>query len=56
MVDHFSKYGWPKIVKNKTANTILRILKQFFMYHGCSEILQSDNAKEFVNDTITNYL
>ena len=25
------------------------------MYHGCPEILQSDNGKEFVNDTITNY-
>ena len=56
MVDHFSKYGWPKIVKDKTANTILRTLKKFFIYHGYSEILQSDNGKEFVNKTITNYL
>ena len=56
MVDHFSKYGWAKIAKDKTANTILRTLKQFFTYHGCPEVLQSDNGKEFVNDTITNYL
>ena len=27
MVDHFSKYGWAKIAKDKTANTILRTLK-----------------------------
>ena len=56
MVDHFSKYGWAKITKDITANTILRTLKQFFTYHRCPEILQSDNGKEFANDTITNYL
>ena len=56
MVDHFSKYVWTKIAKNKTANTILRTLKQFFTYHWCSWILQSDIEKEFANDTIINYL
>ena len=56
LVDHFSKYGWAKVAKDKKANTILRILQQFFTYHGCPEILQSDNGKEFANDTITNYL
>ena len=56
MVDHFSKYGWTKIAKDKAANPILRTLKQFFTYHGFPEILQSDNGEEFVNDTITNYL
>ena len=56
MVDYFSKYGWAKIAKDKKANTIIRTLKQFSTYHGCPEILQSDNGKEFVNDTITNYL
>ena len=45
MIDHFSKYGWIKIAKNKTANTILRTLKKLFKYHGCPEILQSDNEK-----------
>ena len=46
MIDHFSEYGWAKIVKGKTINTILRSLKQFFMYYGCPEILQSDDGKE----------
>ena len=45
-----------KIAKYKTANTILRTLKQFFTYHGCPEILKSDNGNEFDNDAITNYL
>ena len=35
VLDHFSKYGWTKIAKDKTANQILRTLKQFFTYHGC---------------------
>ena len=56
MVDNLSKYGWIKIAKDKTVNTILKTMKQFFKYHGCPKILQSDNGKEFVNDTITNYL
>ena len=38
-LDHLSKYGWAKTVKDKTANTILRTLKQFFKYHGWPEIL-----------------
>ena len=29
MVNHFSKYGWAKIAKGKTANTILSSLKLF---------------------------
>ena len=45
-----------KIAKDKKANTISRTQKQFFTCHGCLEMLQSDNGKEFVNDTITNYL
>ena len=56
MVHNLSKYSCTKITKNKTVNTILRTLKQFFMYHGCPEILQSDNGEEFVNGTITNYV
>ena len=56
MLDHFSKYDWAKKQRIKQPNTILRTLKQFFTYHECQEILQSDNGKEFVNDTIANYL
>ena len=37
-----------QIAKDKTANTILRTLKQFFAYHGCPEILKSDNEKELL--------
>ena len=45
-----------KIAKDKTVKTRLRTLKQFFTYRRCPKILQSDNGKEFVNDTIINYL
>ena len=46
MVDHFFKYGWAKIAKDKAPDTILRTLKQFFTYHGCPEILKSDHFKK----------
>ena len=55
MIDHFSKYGWAKLVKNKSADLILLKIKQFFTFYGFSEILQSDNRKEFVNQKVVNY-
>ena len=56
MIDHFSKYGRAKLVKNKSADLILLTIKNFFTFYGFPEILQSDNEKEFVNQEVENYL
>ena len=56
MIDHFSKYGWAKLVKNKSADLVLLTIKHFFTFYGFPEILQSDNRKEFVNQKVENYL
>ena len=48
MIDHFSKYSWAKLVKNKSADFILLTIKLFFTFYRFPEILQSDNGKEFV--------
>ena len=46
MIDHFSKYGWAKLVKNKSADLVLLTIKHFFTFYGFPEILQSDNGKK----------
>ena len=56
MIDHLSKYGWAKLVKNKSVDLILLIIKHFFTFYGFPEILQSYNRKEFVNQKVKNYL
>ena len=56
MIDHFSKYGWAKLVKNKSVDLILLTIKLFYTFYGFPEILQSDNGKEFVNQKVENYL
>ena len=40
MIDHFSKYGWAKLVKNKSADLILLTIKHFFTFYGLREILE----------------
>ena len=44
------------MVKIKLADLILLTIKHFFTFYGFSEILQSDNRKEFVNQKVENYL
>ena len=52
MIDHFSKYGWAKLFKNKSADLVLLTTKHFFTFYGFPEILKSDNGKEFVNQKL----
>ena len=56
MVDHFSKYGWAKVIKDKKQETILKSLKGFFSTHYYPDMLHSDNGKEFDNELIKGYL
>ena len=39
IIYHFSKYGWAKLVKNKSADLILLKIKHFFTLYGFPEIL-----------------
>ena len=53
MVDHLT--GWPiaKAIPNKEATTVASaILKKLILEHGTTEVLLSDNGKEFANDTL----
>ena len=56
MIDHLSKYGWAKLVKNKSVDLILLTIKHFFTFYGFPEILQSYKGKEFVNQKVKKYL
>ncbi len=56
IIDCYSKYLYSFYYKNKSADNILKSLKNIFSLEGSPEILQSDNGKEFVNTTITDFL
>ena len=53
MTDQLS--GWPNAtaIPDKEATTVANaIYKDLVLVHGCSEILLSDNGKEFTNDLL----
>ena len=52
MIEHFSKYGWAKLIKNKSVDLILLKIKHFITFYWFPEILQSNNGKEFVNQKV----
>ena len=52
-VDHL--IGWPiaKAISDKEAMTVANaIFKKLILEHGTTEVLLSDNGKEFTNDTL----
>jgi len=50
IVDHFSSYPWTFLLKDKTAESVMKCLKDFFKLFGCPDIIQSDNGGEFIGD------
>lgn len=56
LIDHFSKYSFSYILNNKSADTILRCLKECFEKNGIPEELGTDNGTEFVNRKVKNFL
>ena len=54
-VDHFSKYAWAIPIWNKEAAPVRNALAQVFI-SGYPKYLQSDNGKEFTNQTFESYL
>ena len=54
-VDHFSKYAWAIPIRNKEAVPVRNALAQVFI-NEYPKYFQSDNGKEFTNQTFESYL
>ena len=52
IVDMYSKFAWSYAIEDKTAITIVRILRKLFYNEGPPAILQSDNGTEFKNSLV----
>ena len=52
IVDHFSKYAESYLLENKTHNSILNALTNFFEFYGNPLELGTDNGKEFKNSLL----
>ena len=55
IVDRFSKCGFVYAIQDKKAETIRNYMAQAFVIEK-SQILHTDNEKEFVNELSTNWL
>ena len=55
-IDHFSKYYWRFLIKNKTSETTLKKIKLFFEINKKPVILQLDNGLEFKNNLLYDYM
>ena len=55
-MDHFTKFYWRFLIKDKTAQTVLKYLKIYIQINKKLKIIQCDNGKEFVNNIIEDYL
>ena len=56
IIDHFSKFGFSFLLKNKNAKTILDCIKECFSKYGNPDEFGSDNGKEFSNKNLNEYL
>ena len=56
MVDHFTKFGWSILMKNKKAKIISSTFKQWLTFYLKPIILHTDNGGEFRNKVMENYL
>ena len=55
-IDHFSKFYWGFLIRNKTSETTLNKIKIFFEFNKKAIILHTDNELEFVNKLLYEYL
>ena len=56
MVDHFSKYGWARWIADKTTQITIKALKSWLTTHNKSDIIQSENRKEFTSREFKQFL
>ena len=54
-IDHFSKFYWGYLIRDKTANTTLNKIKNFIGINKKPVIVQTDNGLEFKNKLVENY-
>ena len=55
-IDHFSKFYWAYLIREKTAETTLCKIKLFIAINKKPIIIQTDNGLEFKNKLLENYL
>ena len=55
MVDHFTKYGWIVILKDKISLTVLRAFRKWITTHNAPMILQTNNRAKFKNKKINQF-
>ena len=55
-IDHFSKFYWGYLIRDKTAKTTLNKIKNFIAINKKPVIIQTDNDLEFKNNLIDQYL
>lgn len=56
VIDVFSSFCWLIPIEDKKSKTLISKLSHIFACHGFPDIVQSDNAKEFKSEEITNWL
>ena len=56
VIDHFSKWCYFFLLKNKGASLVLSKMKSFFEINGKPELFPTDNGKEFKNNKLKYYL
>ena len=56
VVDHFTKFGWAILTKNKKTETILSAFKYWLTSYLKSNFLYTDNGGEFRDIVMENYL
>ena len=54
-IDHFSKFYWGYLIRDKTANTTLTKIKNFIGINKKPVIVQTDNGLEFKNKSVENF-
>ena len=55
-IDHFSKFYWAFLIRDKTSETVLKKIKNFIAINKKPVIIQTDNGLEFKNQIISDYL
>ena len=55
-IDHFTKFYWGYLIRDKTAKTALNKIKNFIAINKKPVIIQTDNGLEFKNKLLENYL
>jgi hypothetical protein len=55
-IDHFSKWNFSFLLKNKESKTVLSKIKSFIEMNDAPTFFQTDNGKEFKNLNLKIYL